>query len=115
MALFLAFQVGDLNRLDLHLEEQFDGSLDFRLGGVRRNDKDHLFVLVGDVGGLLGDLRRNEDLHQTFLVEGIHPSISSILATAPLVSSTFLKRTSEIGSVSFTSSTRTLGKLREDR
>src|SRR5690606_33275361 len=33
-ALFLAILVQDLNGLDFHFKEEFDGRLDFRLGGV---------------------------------------------------------------------------------
>src|SRR5690606_30808037 len=86
-ALDFALTVEDLHGFDLHLEQQFDGSLDFRLGSVSHDTESDLLILLGNEGGLFGHDRRQNDLHQAF---GIHPSISSSCAMAGLVISTFL-------------------------
>src|SRR5512135_616169 len=117
-ALLLALDVGDLHRLDLDLEHQLDGSLHLGLGRVLRHAKDHLLVLVREERGLFRHDRREQHRHQALGVvfDGrVHPSISSNCATAPLVSSTWLKRTRLKGSTSRVSSTSTFGRLREDR
>jgi hypothetical protein len=48
-ALFLALAVGDLDGGDIDLEQQFDGSLDFRLGGIRGDAEDDLIVLSASI------------------------------------------------------------------
>src|SRR5690606_36759152 len=97
------------------LEQQLDGGLHLRLGG-RGMDLEHdLAVPVGEQRRLLGDLRREQHLHQTLLAESTHCQTSSILASARLVTSTLAKLTTETGSVSETSSTSTLCSLRDDR
>src|SRR5690606_24223142 len=73
-ALDFALTVEDLHGLDLHLEQQFDGSLDFRLGSVSHDTESDLLIFLGNEGGLFGHHRRQNDLHQAF---GVHPSISS--------------------------------------
>src|SRR5690606_39178502 len=94
----LALLGGGLHGSNFDLEQQFDGSLDFRLGGIRRHDENDLLVLVGDHGCLLRNLRRDRHLQQTFLIELAHARISSILLTAPLVKTTLGKRISDTGS-----------------
>src|SRR5581483_5772 len=66
-ALFLAPDIRHLHALDLDLEHQLDGRLDLRFGGVRCDPKDHLRVLVGDEGALLGHHGREQHLHQALL------------------------------------------------
>lgn len=73
-ALDFALTVEDLHGLDLHLEEQFDGSLDFRLGSVSHDTESDLLILLSDERGLFGHDRSQNDLHQAF---SVHPSISS--------------------------------------
>ncbi|MCY1519177.1 hypothetical protein D9M68_539220 [compost metagenome] len=73
-ALDFALTVEDLHGLDLHLEEQFDGSLDFRLGSVSHDTESDLLILLGNKRGLFGHDRSKNDLHQAF---SVHPSISS--------------------------------------
>src|SRR5690606_1691456 len=73
-ALDFALTVEDLHGLDLHLEQQFDGSLDFRLGSVSHDTESDLLILFGDEGGFFSHHRSQNNLHQAFC---IHPSISS--------------------------------------
>ena len=87
-ALLLALQVQDLNGFDLHLEEQFNSSLDLGLVGVGNDDEAGLVQLLGDHGALFRDHRGDEHLQKTFLV---HASISSISDTAAFVTTTLSK------------------------
>src|SRR5690554_1710520 len=111
----LALDVGDVHGIDFNLEQQLDSRLDLRLGRRGMNLEHDLPVTIGEQSRLLRDLRREQHLHQTLLAESAHCQTSSILASAPLVTSTLAKLTSETGSVSETSSTSTLCRLRDDR
>src|SRR6266404_3741485 len=129
--LFLALHVGDLDAFHLHLEQQLHRSLDLGLGGIRRDTEDHLLILVRDVGALFRYHRREQHLHQPFLIDGVlpdtvlfdsvlfnrscvHASISSNFAIAPLVISVLLKRSRLTGSACRGSTTSTLTRLRAD-
>ena len=50
--LLLALDGSHLHGLNLHLEQQFNSSLDFRLGRVGNDAEDHLFILLGNPGRL---------------------------------------------------------------
>src|SRR5690606_24685931 len=62
-ALLLALAVQDLNRLDLYFEQEFDGCLDFRLGGIGHNTKSDLLIFFGDKRGFFSDHGRQDNLH----------------------------------------------------
>src|SRR5258708_40376970 len=124
--LFFALDVGHLDAVDLHLEEQFHRGFDLGLGRVGSNAENHLFVLVGNVCALFRHHGGEQNLHQTLLIEtGLldsvllgsgcaHASISSNLATAPLVISVLSKRSKLNGSACLGSITRIFGRLRAD-
>src|SRR4030095_1110631 len=117
-ALGLAADVGDLHAVDVDLEHRLDGRFHFGLGRVGHDLEDHLRVLVGDVRALLGHDRGEQHEGETPGIElsgGGHPSISSNCTSAPLVSSTWLKRKRLTGSTSRVSSTSTSDRLRDDR
>src|SRR5712691_5184085 len=77
-ALFLAPDVGDLDRFHLGLEHELDRSLDFGLGRVGRDAENVLVVLFPYEGALLRDLRREQHLHQPLLRRArVHFRISS--------------------------------------
>src|SRR4029079_17538282 len=120
--LFLALDDRDLDRVHLDLPHQLDRRLHFGLGRVRGHAKDHLRMLVRNERGLFRNDRGQQHRHQALRVvflhvagRGAHASISSNCVTAPLVSSTFLKRTRLTGSTSRVSSTSTSCRLRDDR
>src|SRR5699024_7982456 len=70
-----ALLVQYLNGINFDLEQEFDGGLDFGLGGIACHTQGDLLVLFGDIGGLLGNDGREYHLHKTFCIH--HPSISS--------------------------------------
>src|SRR5262249_27800976 len=108
----------DLDRLVLLAEHELDRGLDLRFRRVLHHTEDHLLVLVGDERALLGDHGREQHGHQPLAVEfggRAHAKASSNCLTAPLVSSTWLKRTRLTGSTSRVSNTRTSVRLREPR
>src|SRR5258705_546494 len=114
-ALVLAPDVDHLHFLHLDLEHQFDRRLDLWLGRVGGNAKDVLIVLFSDEGALFRNERREQHLHQIFLVHArAHLRSSSNRATAFLVRMTLSNWISDTGSAWSTSSTRTLTRLRDE-
>ena len=69
----LARDVDHVDRIDGHLEQRLDGSLDFSLGGVLHHPEDVLVLLFANQRAFLGDDRSDHHLCQTIR---IHPSIS---------------------------------------
>src|SRR6185503_2104774 len=97
----LALHVDRVHRLDLDLEQAFDGLLDLGLGGVGRNLEGHLAVLR-TVGRLFRDQRRADHFVHARAAHGrlglgAHcpvpsPSRSSRCFTASLVSTSVSRR-----------------------
>src|SRR6476659_2258490 len=78
-ALLLALDVGDLHRLDVHLEHQLDRGLHLGLRRVLHDAEDHLLVLVRDERALFRHDRRKQHSHQALGVVfdgGVHASAS---------------------------------------
>src|ERR1051326_2558655 len=141
-AALLALDVRDGDALDLGLEHELDRRLDLRLGGVVGDAEHVLAVPVRDKSALLRHHRREHHVHEAVDREaprgrcgalrclfrllflgrlpgfahrfGIHFRISSSFATAPLVSTTFGKRTRATGLALRTDMTSTLRRLRAD-
>src|SRR3954463_6068857 len=119
VALLLAFDVDDVHRadlellaLDLVLEEQLDRGLDLGLRRVGQHLEHHLVALLAHHRGLLGNHRRHDHFHQSFLV---HARASSRCFTAARLIRTFSNRIRLTGSACRASSTMTFGRLREAR
>src|SRR5579872_5874236 len=82
----LAGLIDHLHAANLHIEHELDRLLDVALGRVAAHTKGVLIVVLHREGGLLGDVRRDQNVHQLL---AIHCSRSSSIFTAPRVASTF--------------------------
>src|SRR5690606_35776750 len=111
-ALALAQNILGSNALNLHVEQAFDGLLDFQLGRIGSDFENELTLLVSQNRGLLGDVRAKQHFECAFLV---HPSSSSNFFTAETVTSTFSYAIRLTGSEPWTSRTSTCGRLRAAR
>src|SRR5690606_20618318 len=61
--LFLALAVQYLHGLDFNLEKEFDGSLDFGLGGVGGDAESDLLIFFGNERGFFSHDGSQNDLH----------------------------------------------------
>src|SRR5688572_7599529 len=108
-AALLAGLVRHLHAGDLDLEHQFDGLLDLGLVGVATHLERVLVGVLHRQRGLFGDVRGHQHGGETFAA---HCRRSSIIFTAPTVSSTLSYAASETGLISATVITSTCGRLR---
>src|SRR5690606_32328781 len=108
----LAGLVHDLHARHLDVEHQLDGGADLRLGRIAAHAKRVLVMVLHDERRLLGDVRRQQDVHQLFLA---HCRRSSSSFTAPTVISTLSWVASATGLSAAAGSTSTCGRLRAAR
>src|SRR5438445_3010616 len=111
----LALHIRDVDRLDLDVEQGFDGVFHFLL--VRaRGDLEHILTVFLRARGLLRNMRSTDHAIQTLVLQQLaHLSHSSIFLTESTVITTCCASTRVTGSIAATSTTATYGRLRADR
>src|SRR5579859_4427830 len=110
----LAFDVHQVDRFDLDVEQRLDRRLDLLLVRILRN-LENVLVVLGQARTLFRHMRRAQHAVQVFVLDLAHASHSSIFFTDSTVTSTLSASTRLTGSIAATSTTATCGRLRADR